>query len=310
MEFKQIQQVIEIAKTASISKAAQNLYISQPNLSLSIKNLETELGAPLFIRTTKGIELTEFGEQFLVYSRPVYQQFLQLGEICEHVIHESRKAFSVSTVTLKFVYNVFVDIYQKHREENIYFSHNENTTRGVIEDVCQQNADIGIIIFTSLQRKSIQRVLKLKELEYIRLSVEPPYVIVSTLNPYFYKDIESVDIEELSLYPFIASYGDIFYSSSNEMSTIGSIGQLARTSKIYVSNRACLYDLLYRTDAFSVCSNNAVAYKEEKAYEKIRPIRIKSPGFNFEIGWIKRKNYIISPIAEEFINEVIQTMQG
>ncbi|WP_027626573.1 LysR family transcriptional regulator [Clostridium lundense] len=309
MEFKQIQQIIEIAKTASISKAAQNLYISQPNLSLSIKNLETELGAELFIRTTKGIELTEFGEQFLTYSKPVYQQFLQLGEICEYVIHEDRKIFSVSTVTLKFVYNVFVNLYQKHGEENIYFSHNEGTTTQVIEDVYKQNSHIGIIIFTSLQRKSVMRILKLKELEYTRLSIEPPYVIVSTSNPYFYKDIDSVDLQELSSYPFIASYGDIFYSSSNEMSTMGSIGKLARSSKIYVSNRACLYDFLYRTNAFSICSNNAVAYKEERAYEKIRPIPIKSPGFNFEIGWIKRKNYVISPIAGEFINDVVQTIK-
>lgn len=36
---------------------------------------------------------------------------------------------------------------------------------------------------------------------------------------------------------------------------------------------------------------------------------IKSPGFNFEIGWIKRKNYVISPIAGEFINDVVQTIK-
>ncbi|WP_315119661.1 hypothetical protein [uncultured Clostridium sp.] len=95
----------------------------------------------------------------------------------------------MSTFTLKFVYNVFVDLYQKHRKENIYFSHNEKTKN---------------------------------------------QVIVSTPNPYFYKDIDSIDLEELSAYPFIASYGNIFYSSSNEMSTVGSIGKLARTSKIYV----------------------------------------------------------------------------
>ncbi|WP_125154325.1 LysR family transcriptional regulator [Clostridium rectalis] len=308
MEFKQIQQVIEIAKTASISKAAKNLYISQPNLSLSIKNLEMELGATLFFRTTKGIELTEFGQQFLTYSKPVYNQFLQLEDICKNVVNEERRIFSLSTVTLKFVYNIFIDIYIKYEKENIYFSHNEGSTMEVIEDVFNQKSEIGIVINTSLNLKSMKRILKVKQLEYNALSVEPPYVIVSKLNPFFYKDLHSILLKEISSYPFIASYGDIFYSSSNEMSKIRDITQLACSSKIYVSNRASLYDFLYKTNAFSICSNNELAYKDKEAYEKIRAIPIKSPGFNFEIGWIKRKNYNVSPIAQEFINKVINTI--
>lgn len=54
MTIQQLQYVLEVSRTGSISKAARNLFLSQPNISNSIKNLEQELGATLFIRTSQG----------------------------------------------------------------------------------------------------------------------------------------------------------------------------------------------------------------------------------------------------------------
>ena len=46
MTIQQLQYVLEISRTGSVSKAAKTLYLSQPNLSNAIKNLENELGIP------------------------------------------------------------------------------------------------------------------------------------------------------------------------------------------------------------------------------------------------------------------------
>lgn len=56
MKLEQLVYAVEIANTQSISKAADNLLLSQPGLSTSIKQLEYELGAELFIRTGKGVD--------------------------------------------------------------------------------------------------------------------------------------------------------------------------------------------------------------------------------------------------------------
>jgi DNA-binding transcriptional LysR family regulator len=53
-----IKYAIEVANTRSISKAAENLYTSQPNLSRAIKTLENELKIKIFKRSSKGIEVT------------------------------------------------------------------------------------------------------------------------------------------------------------------------------------------------------------------------------------------------------------
>jgi len=50
MNLQQLRCVLEIARVGSVTKAAQNLYISQPNLSRTIKELEKELGVSLFRR--------------------------------------------------------------------------------------------------------------------------------------------------------------------------------------------------------------------------------------------------------------------
>ena len=63
--FSGINYVYEVYRTQSFSKAAKNLYISQPSLSAMIKKIEAKVGAPLFDRSTNPIQLTEYGEQYI-----------------------------------------------------------------------------------------------------------------------------------------------------------------------------------------------------------------------------------------------------
>ena len=61
MEFRELRYFLAVAREQSISKAAEALYITQPNLSRQMQNLEKEIGQQLFIRGTKKITLTEAG---------------------------------------------------------------------------------------------------------------------------------------------------------------------------------------------------------------------------------------------------------
>ena len=64
MTITQVLYALEVARCHNFSKAADSLFVSQPALSLQIKNLEAELGYDLFTRTSKGISLTELGQRF------------------------------------------------------------------------------------------------------------------------------------------------------------------------------------------------------------------------------------------------------
>lgn len=68
----------EVAKTKNITKASENLYISQPAVSSAIKELESELGGQLFIRQNKGVVLTSYGQD-------IYEKIAQSIEQLENL---------------------------------------------------------------------------------------------------------------------------------------------------------------------------------------------------------------------------------
>ena len=74
----QLKYAVEVEKTGSISKAAENLYMNQPNLSKSIRELEDDIGIAIFDRTAKGVVPTEKGREFLGYARNILSQIAEM----------------------------------------------------------------------------------------------------------------------------------------------------------------------------------------------------------------------------------------
>ena len=75
MTLQQLRYAITIADSTSMNEAAKQLFISQPSLSSSIRDLEEELGMELFIRSSRGITLTPEGNEFIGYARQVMEQY-------------------------------------------------------------------------------------------------------------------------------------------------------------------------------------------------------------------------------------------
>ena len=95
MNILHLKYAVEVAKTRSISKAAENLYMGQPNLSRAIKELEESLGITIFRRTTKGISITPDGEEFLQYARQIVQKVEEVEQIYQNG-RQKKQTFSVS----------------------------------------------------------------------------------------------------------------------------------------------------------------------------------------------------------------------
>ena len=74
MNFQQCRYVHTISETGSFSKAAKKLFLTQPNLSASIRDLEEELGVLLFERSNTGAKLTDDGHDFLKYAKRILRE--------------------------------------------------------------------------------------------------------------------------------------------------------------------------------------------------------------------------------------------
>ena len=80
MTLQQLHYTITIAECGSLNKAAEILYIAQPSLTGSVKELEKELGITIFNRTARGVTLTADGAEFLQYAKQIYGQYENLTE--------------------------------------------------------------------------------------------------------------------------------------------------------------------------------------------------------------------------------------
>ena len=80
MTIQQLRYIIAVVENGSITEAAKKLYISQPSLSNSIKDIEKEAGITIFIRSRSGIALTKEGAEFTGYARQVIQQMELFAE--------------------------------------------------------------------------------------------------------------------------------------------------------------------------------------------------------------------------------------
>ena len=108
MNLLHLKYAVEIAKTKSISRAAENLYMGQPNLSRAIKELEESLNITIFQRNTKGITITPEGEEFLHYARRILNQVEEVEAIYNDS-HKPKQRFSVCAPRASYISYAFAE---------------------------------------------------------------------------------------------------------------------------------------------------------------------------------------------------------
>jgi DNA-binding transcriptional LysR family regulator len=98
MELRHIRYFVAAAETLSFRQASKQLHVSQPSLSVQIKQLEDELGVPLFRRSKRRVEITRAGEAFLSGAREILLRLKQASAAALHA--ESGEA---GTIRLGFI---------------------------------------------------------------------------------------------------------------------------------------------------------------------------------------------------------------
>lgn len=175
MHLHQLKYVIAVAETKSITKAAGQLYISQPSLSNAIKDLEAETGITLFVRSRSGVVLTKEGMEFLGYARQVIQQ-MELLEDKYITAQPPKTRFGVSTQHYTFTENAFVDLVRRFGQERYEFYFNETGTHQILEDVKNRISDLGILYLSNENESVLRKTLAEYGLEFVPLFSAKPHV--------------------------------------------------------------------------------------------------------------------------------------
>lgn len=150
-----------VAKAGNISKAANQLYISQPAISKSISKLEAELGTALFARSSKGVTLTEEGQVLYEYVERAFDS-LNMGE--ENLKNYKELGIGhirigVSTSLCKHILLDYLKDFIKENP-NIKFSIDCHSTLNTIKLLKNDDIDIGLICNTELPKGIVYSPVK------------------------------------------------------------------------------------------------------------------------------------------------------
>ncbi len=294
MTLQQLRYAITIADCKSMNEAAKYLYISQPSLSSSIKDLESEIGIPLFRRTNRGITITPEGDEFLGYARQVAEQYQLIED--RYVDKKSvKKKFSVSMQHYSFAVKAFVEMVKQFGMEEYEFAVHETKTYEVIEDVKEMKSELGILYVNDFNRKVMTKILADNDLEFHELFPCGTYVYLWKGNPLAEKDtITMRDLEEYPCLSFEQGTNNSFYFAEEVLSTY----EYKRIIK--ANDRATMLNLMVGLNAYTLCSGIIC---EELNGSEYKAVPLDSDEI-MSIGYIKRKNTSVSPLGKKYLEEL------
>lgn len=294
MTLTQLKYVIAVADTGSMNEAAKRLFIAQPSLSQSLKELEKEIGIEIFIRNNRGVVLTEAGAEFLGYARQVTEQY----ELMESRYIEKKnvkKKFAVSMQHYTFAVKAFIELVKQFGMDEYEFAVRETKTYEVIEDVRNFRSEIGILYINDFNRKVLEKLFRELELEFHPIMDCGIYVYMWKGHPLATRD--SIRLAELEEYPclsFEQGNNNSFYFAEEVLSTYN------YKRLIKANDRATLLNLMVGLNGYTLCSGIICESLNGSDY---CAVKLDSDEI-MTIGYLKRKGAPLSILGQNYLEEI------
>ena len=287
MEIRELRYITEIARTGNLTKAAENLFVSQPNLSKVLRKLETELHAPLFYKEGKLLCPTEAGKVLLNGAKDILYQVEKIEDSIANLnkLEEGHVSLGIPSVVLRLYFSsILIDF--KSRYPNIELDILEGGGVEMQEKVSSGQIDIGIAM----------RPIENSELnEFLILSDE---VMVGMNNTHPLANKTSISLEDLSIYSY-ATFDSGYCLDKQLKDRLNSAGLCGKAALL---TRECntLTDFSKATNCLCIAPNPILNFYEWPDMV-IKPF---SPTFPWELSVIYRKNTYLSPAVQAFIQTI------
>ena len=299
MTIQQLRYVIVICEEGSLNKASEQLYIAQPSLTSAVQELEKELGITIFNRGGRGVTPTNDGLEFIRYAREVLSQYDNLLEKYGKN-GNLKKKFGISTQHYSFAVKSFVEMVKHFGTDEYEFAIRETMTRNVIDDVAGGKSEIGILYLNDFNRKPLEKLLKSNSLVFTPLTECNAYVYLWKGHPLAGR--ASIKFDDLKEYPCLSfEQGDkgSFYYAEEILST----NEYPKTIK--ATDRATMLNLMIGLNGYTLCSG---VISEELNGSDYLAVPFEpdddSAASNMVIGYISKKNLLLSHIAQLYVNEL------
>lgn len=231
---------VEVAKAGSLNKASEKLFVALPNISRSIKELESDLGITIFERSAKGVTPTVEGTEFINYAKGILDQIEQVEELYKKG-PAVKQRFSVSVPRACYISDAFAEFSKSLTRDPAEIFYKETNTQKTINNVLDRDYKLGIIRYSENFDKSYKAMLEDKGLNYELIAEFKYKLIVSADSPLAAK--ESISYDDLSHYIEIA-HADLYVPTLPFAKAVKEELPGSTDRKIFIFERASQFDLL------------------------------------------------------------------
>lgn len=305
MNILHMKYAVEVARVGSLSKAAENLILAQPNLSRAIKSLEAETGIKIFERTTKGMTLTPDGEEFIGYAEEILNHINQVDMIYK-TGGAKRQKFSISVPRACYISEAFAEFSKSIPDRAVDIFYKETNSQRTISNILNSDYKLGIIRYAENHDRQFKAMLEEKELQYEMIAEFSYCLIMSRESPLAEK--EHITFDDLADYIRIA-HADPYVPSLSMAKVVRE--ELPDNVKrcIYIFERASQFELLSKNnqtfmwvspapkdilDKYGLvqrkCESNTKIYKDILIYKKGYKFTELDKKFVTELCLSRRRN--------------------
>ena len=299
MNLKQLEAFVQVAEGGSFSKAAKQLFLTQPTISAHISSLEKELNARFFVRNTKEVKLSDDGKELYRYARQMIDLQKKIEERFETGKSESKHLITIAASTIPAQYllpEILMKFNERYPKEQVKLL--ETDSSQVVTKIIDHMVDVG---FTGT-------VLEKKHCKYIPFYKDELVVITPNKEKY---QVLHQNIEDIS---WIS--GECLIMREEGSGTRKEAGKQLRNAGINldklkiiasIENQETIKKSVKQGMGISVISR--LAAEDEVKYGDLLAFSIPKADQGRDINLVYNKNYQMSKSTERFV-KIVKEVYG
>lgn len=240
MNLLHMKHALEVAKAGSLSKASETLLIAAPNISRSIKELESDLGITIFERTQNGMKLTPDGEEFINFAKGILGQIEEVENFYKTGTPKKQK-FSISVPRASYISEAFAKFSNSLSKDAAEIFYKETNSQRTVNSMLNNDYNLGIIRYAENYDRYFKSMLEEKGFHYELVTEFTYSLIMSADNPLSTK--EEITFNDLADYVEIA-HADPYVPSMPLSKVVKEELPDNINRRIFIFERASQFDLL------------------------------------------------------------------
>ena len=300
MNLKQLEAFVQVAEGGSFSKAAKELFLTQPTISAHIASLEKELNVRLFVRNTKEVALSDDGKDLYKYARQIVDLEKKIEERFGGKDTGEKHCITIAASTIPAQYllpKVLIRFNERYPEEQIKIIETDSTK--VVTQIVEHMADVG---FTGT-------VLEKKHCKYIPFYKDE--LVIITPNTEKYRKVKEESTEDirwiLNEHVIMREEGSGTRKEAKKQLKRAGVNPSELDVIASIENQETIKKSVRQGMGVSILSR--LATKDETRYGYLLAFPIPKADDGRDINLVYNKNYQLSGSAERFIKVVRDVYQ-